>query len=57
MLLIGFFGSFWMFVIYMVEGGSLKVFIKIKKMMYSEFIVLYVLLDKLVDSVISYLNV
>lgn len=33
-LLIGFFGSLWILVIYMVEGGLSKVFIKIKKMMY-----------------------
>lgn len=56
-LLIGFFGSLWMLVIYMVEGGSSKVFIVIKKMMYVDLQVLYVLFDKLVKSVILYLNV
>lgn len=56
-LLIGFFGSLWILVIYMVEGGSSKVFIKLKKMMYVELQILYLLLDKLVDSVILYFNV
>ncbi|MGL4906569.1 MAG: uroporphyrinogen decarboxylase family protein, partial [Plesiomonas sp.] len=41
---------------YMVEGGSSKAFTKIKKMMYAEPQTLHLLLDKLADSVISYLN-
>lgn len=56
-LFIGFFGSLWILVIYMVEGGLSKVFIKIKKMVFVELQVFYVLLGKLVDFVISYLNV
>lgn len=56
-LLIGFFGSFWIFVIYMIEGGLSKVFIKIKKMVFVELVMFYVLLVKLVDFVIEYLNV
>lgn len=54
--LIGFSGSPWTLATYMVEGGSSKAFTKIKKMMYSEPAVLHALLDKLADSVISYLN-
>ncbi|EGQ9325108.1 uroporphyrinogen decarboxylase [Vibrio cholerae] len=54
--LIGFSGSPWTLATYMVEGGSSKAFTKIKKMMYSEPVVLHALLDKLADSVISYLN-
>ncbi|RQW61130.1 uroporphyrinogen decarboxylase [Vibrio viridaestus] len=54
--LIGFSGSPWTLATYMVEGGSSKAFTKIKKMMYSDPAVLHLLLDKLADSVISYLN-
>ncbi len=54
--LIGFSGSPWTLATYMVEGGSSKQFGKIKKLMYAEPEVLHVLLDKLADSVILYLN-
>ena len=54
--LIGFSGSPWTLATYMVEGGSSKAFTKIKKMMYAEPKTLHLLLDKLADSVISYLN-
>ncbi|MEI4981555.1 uroporphyrinogen decarboxylase [Aeromonas caviae] len=54
--LIGFSGSPWTLATYMVEGGSSKAFTKIKKMMYAEPQTLHLLLDKLADSVISYLN-
>ncbi|WP_371374564.1 uroporphyrinogen decarboxylase [Thalassotalea aquiviva] len=54
--LIGFSGSPWTLATYMVEGGSSKAFTKIKKMMFAEPQVLHMLLDKLADSVISYLN-
>ena len=40
----------------MIEGGSSKAFTKIKRMMYSEPQTLHMLLDKLADSVIEYLN-
>ncbi|MCW7764051.1 uroporphyrinogen decarboxylase [Photorhabdus luminescens] len=54
--LIGFSGSPWTLATYMVEGGSSKAFTKIKKMMYAEPAVMHLLLDKLADSVILYLN-
>ncbi|MFC3022569.1 uroporphyrinogen decarboxylase [Vibrio zhugei] len=54
--LIGFSGSPWTLATYMVEGGPSKAFTKIKKMMYAEPATLHLLLDKLADSVIDYLN-
>ncbi|EQC01909.1 uroporphyrinogen decarboxylase [Photorhabdus temperata] len=54
--LIGFSGSPWTLATYMVEGGSSKAFTKIKKMMYAEPTVMHLLLGKLADSVILYLN-
>ncbi|EDM69209.1 uroporphyrinogen decarboxylase [Moritella sp. PE36] len=54
--LIGFSGSPWTLATYMVEGSGTKTFTKIKKMAFSEPQTLHLLLDKLADSVISYLN-
>ena len=54
--LIGFSGSPWTLATYMVEGGSSKAFTKIKKMAFAEPQTLHALLDKLADSVITYLN-
>lgn len=54
--LIGFSGSPWTLATYMIEGGSSKTFGKIKKMAFSEPEILHMLLDKLADSVTSYLN-
>ncbi|MGL5302080.1 MAG: uroporphyrinogen decarboxylase [Aeromonas sp.] len=54
--LIGFSGSPWTLATYMVEGSSSKAFTKIKQMMYAEPMTLHLLLDKLADSVIAYLN-
>lgn len=54
--LIGFSGSPWTLSTYMVEGGSTKDFGKVKGMMYSNPTILHMLLDKLADSVTSYLN-
>ena len=54
--LIGFSGSPWTLATYMVEGGTSKAFTKIKKMAFAEPATLHQLLDKLADSVTSYLN-
>lgn len=54
--LIGFSGSPWTLATYMVEGGSSKAFTKIKNMAFSEPQTLHLLLDKLADAVILYLN-
>lgn len=54
--LIGFSGSPWTLATYMVEGGSSKAFTKIKKMAFSAPQTMHLLLDKLADSVILYLN-
>lgn len=54
--LIGFSGSPWTLATYMVEGGSSKAFTKIKKMAFAEPQLLHLLLDKVADSVIDYLN-
>ena len=54
--LIGFSGSPWTLATYMIEGGSSKAFTKIKKMAFSDPQALHLLLDKLADSVILYLN-
>nr|WP_213995059.1 uroporphyrinogen decarboxylase [Arsukibacterium sp.] len=54
--LIGFSGSPWTLATYMVEGSGSKTFSIIKKMMYSEPEVLHMLLDKLAQSVVLYLN-
>lgn len=53
---IGFSGSPWTLATYMVEGGSSKAFTKIKQMLYAEPETLHLLLDKLADSVVLYLN-
>jgi len=54
--LIGFSGSPWTLATYMVEGGSSKSFQKIKSLMYNEPRLMHQLLDKLAQSVASYLN-
>lgn len=56
-LLIGFFGSLWMLVCYMVEGGGSKDFVWIKVMVLNELVVLYQLLLVVIDVVIVYLVV
>ncbi|TDF35755.1 uroporphyrinogen decarboxylase [Alteromonadaceae bacterium M269] len=54
--LIGFSGSPWTLATYMIEGGSSKAFTKIKKMAFAQPELLHMLLDKVADSVILYLN-
>ena len=54
--LIGFSGSPWTLATYMVEGGSSKDFRKTKAMLYDNPQALHLLLDKLAQSVTSYLN-
>ncbi len=54
--LIGFSGSPWTLATYMVEGGSTKEFGKVKGMMFDQPELMHRLLDKLAQSVTSYLN-
>jgi len=54
--LIGFSGSPWTLATYMVEGGTTKDFGKVKGMMFDAPDALHLLLDKLAESVTSYLN-
>ena len=54
--LIGFSGSPWTLATYMVEGGSSKDFRKSKAMLYDNPQAMHALLDKLAQSVTSYLN-
>ncbi len=54
--LIGFSGSPWTLATYMVEGGSTKNFALSKGMMFDQPALMHALLEKLADSVTSYLN-
>jgi len=54
--LIGFSGSPWTLATYMIEGGGTKDFAKSKGMMFEQPALLHKLLEKLADSVTSYLN-
>ena len=54
--LIGFSGSPWTLATYMVEGGSSKDFRFIKSLMYDDPKSMHLLLDKIADAVIDYLN-
>lgn len=54
--LIGFSGSPWTLATYMVEGGTTKDFGKVKGMMFEMPEALHLLLDKLAQSVTTYLN-
>lgn len=54
--LIGFTGSPWTLATYMVEGGSSKEFARIKGMLYDNPSALHLLLEKLADSIVLYLN-
>ena len=54
--LIGFAGSPWTLATYMVEGGSSKTFSKVKALLFDQPETMHLLLDKLAQSVTSYLN-
>jgi uroporphyrinogen decarboxylase len=54
--LIGFSGSPWTLATYMVEGASSKDFRRVKTMAYDQPELMHLLLEKLADSVIDYLN-
>jgi len=54
--LIGFSGSPWTLATYMVEGSSSKTFSKVKGMMFDQPKLMHKMLDKLAQSVASYLN-
>ncbi len=54
--LIGFSGSPWTLATYMVEGGSSKTFSKVKGLMYEQPQLMHKMLDKLAQSVATYLN-
>ena len=54
--LIGFSGSPWTLATYMVEGSSSKTFQKVKGLMYEQPRLMHQMLDKLAQSVASYLN-
>jgi len=54
--LIGFSGSPWTLATYMIEGSGTKDFAKSKGMMYEQPELLHMLLDKIADSVIEYMN-
>ena len=54
--LLGFSGSPWTLATYMIEGGSSKTFSRAKKMLYQEPATAHLLLEKLADTIIDYLN-
>lgn len=54
--LIGFAGSPWTLATYMIEGGVSRNFTEIKRMMYDDPASLHLLLEKLAETVILYLN-
>lgn len=54
--LIGFTGSPWTLATYMVEGSSSKEYANVKGMLYDQPQLMHLLLDKLADTIIDYLN-
>jgi uroporphyrinogen decarboxylase len=54
--LLGFAGSPWTLMTYMVEGGGSKTYSKSKAMIYNQPLVAHKLLQKITDSTIDYLN-
>ncbi len=54
--LIGFSGAPWTLLAYMTEGGGSKTFSKAKKFLYTQPELAHLLLDKLANTIIAYLN-
>ncbi len=54
--LIGFAGAPWTIFAYMVEGGGSKTFSKARRMLYAEPVLSHVLLQKITDTTIAYLQ-
>ncbi len=54
--LIGFSGSPWTLATYMIEGGSSRDFVRTKALLYSQPELLHLLLARLADAVVDYLN-
>jgi uroporphyrinogen decarboxylase len=54
--LLGFAGAPWTLLAYMVEGGGSKTFSKAKKFLYTQPALAHLVLDKITETVIAYLN-